>query len=155
VIGAATETAFVTSVEIPANALINKVMYRLTIHLRQTSTGTPPTANFKLRKTNTAGLTLWDGGVLTPNSSTTNQPLVFQFTLQGTAAAGAAVNVFTAPVGAERYNSWNVGTPPTTQPVAVATNASTPLVLTLTYGASTASNSFTVDAMFLEKIVAP
>lgn len=146
-----TETAFASTVTIDADKLIAGVMYELVVQGRITTSASAPTLNVKLRKDNTSGTTFYTAGAIAPANSTTTQPFIWCFRIQGTAASGASVNVWTAPEGGERFNIWNIGTPATTQPVAWATSSSNLLVCTVTWSANTAGNSITCDAMYLRR----
>lgn len=140
-----TPTLFATTYTIPASTLIaNKVLHA---YFAVTVVGSGSiTMRFKAKLGTVA---IFDSGAVTPAAATRLSGGIFQ--IQGTAAAGASVNVDTAEVGVgANMGPFGSGTDTLTQPVAIATNASQVLGLELTCSANTAGNSVTLRQLVVE-----
>jgi hypothetical protein len=135
-----TETAFATTLTIPANSLTAGRAFVAYWMVEQTTSSSAPTFIFKERLTNASGTTIYSSAAGSPGNSATGWQYEMAIATMGTAAPGASVNTLTAP----EHNVVSGGLNPmnrTGQPVAIGTNAAQTLVLTLTCGASTTGNS--------------
>lgn len=139
-----TETAFATTLTIPANLLAANRGFQVTWLLSSTSSGTASTFVFRQRLTNVSGTVLYNN-VAGPPAGNNASGLVYAFhtVTMGTAAPGASVNTYTGTI---LFTVGNGGTSTnnTAQPVAFATNAAQTLVLTAQCNNSTAGNSVTL-----------
>ena len=143
-IGAATETAFATTLTIPANLLQANRGFIVTWLVSVTSSATSSTWIMKQRLTNVAGTTIYSDTTGNPaGNSAAGLVYAFSTITMGTAAAGASVNTYTGPVVLPKGNGPTF-TNGTAQPVAIPTNAAQVLVLTGTCNNNTAGNSMTL-----------
>jgi hypothetical protein len=143
------ETDFSTTYTLPASFLITNRVVRVTWLGRMTTSGSPPSVGFSLKLGSTSVYTATNGG---PGMSLSNVPLGITFYIQGTAAAGSSVNVFTNPVGPPTALSSPFSRSSVNQPVTLATNGT----LTITPGwacsVNTVGNSATTDQLIVEAI---
>ncbi len=147
VIGATTPTLFATTYTIPANTLIANKAFRVTIGSLFTASGSGPTFTLDIL----LGATVVWTGVANAPAAATNNTFGGSYLIQGTAAAGASVNVVTSPVGSSLGVLWG-GKGTVNQPVLVATNANKVLAGRLTCSANTAGNSVTLQQLVVESI---
>jgi hypothetical protein len=145
-------TAFATSYTLPANALTANKLLRVTIGAALTSSASPPSMAFKLY---IGGTQVYAATPGSPNASLAGVTGGTTFLIQGTAAVGASVGVYTSPLSyaAEVSNHgtpFNAGT--IAQPVNLATNGALVIQPEFFCSASTAGNSLTLNQMVVEAI---
>jgi hypothetical protein len=139
------ETNFATNFSVPGNFFIANKGLRVTVVFSCVTTASP-TVKIRLKLGTTA---VYLSTALAPASS-----LSFgnTFIIQGTAAAGASVNVETGIVSSSpiisNANIWNQ----TAQPVAVATNGALTLQFSAEWSANTAGNSITLRQLLVEEL---
>jgi len=143
------ETDFTTTYTLAASFLTANRVVRVTWLGRESSSATPNNVGFNLKIGTT---NVYSAATVTPGVSLSNVPLGITFYIQGTAAAGASVNVFTNPVGPPTAVSSPFSKSSINQPVALATNGT----LTITPGwacnGNTAGNSATTDQLIVEAL---
>ena len=151
-IGATTETAFAKTYTISANYLTANRLLRITYVYAMATSGTPPSLRTRVRLGGVAGTIVYTSTNIAPSVSLTTEGGA-TFMIQGTAAAGASVNVETGCASCAAGLGTS-GVPftgnNTAQPVAVATNASQVLTLTFECSAATAGNSMNMRQMIVE-----
>lgn len=147
-----TETAFATTYTLPANLLATNKGIRISLGLLFTTSGTAPTKTLRLRVTNASGTVFYTSEAANWNNSLTNISIGATFMMLGAAAPSASSNTITFPVGVGSGGGGILGRNNTAQPVALATNASIVIVLTLQYSANTPSNTTTLQSLCVETI---
>ncbi len=144
VIGAATPTNFATTYTIPANTLIANKGFKVSVAFQVTGQGTP-SFTFDMLLGTTVVFTGPSAAV-----NLTNTGIGAIFLVQGTAAAGASVNVNTGLIGSGQLGILVRNT--IAQPVAVATNANKAVTFRLTCSTNTAGNSVTLEQLMVESV---
>lgn len=144
-----TETPYATTpYSIPANYLVANKTIRVTWNMDELTSVTPVTQRVRVRLGGTGinGVVVWDSTAVTPTASinTGGSPRGFRFSciFDGTAAAGASVNVL-ASCGADILTPTVPFAVANTvaEPIGgVATNGALPIYLTMQYGGNTAGN---------------
>lgn len=147
-----TETQFASTWQIPANYLGANKILRITYLMQGVATATVPTSLFKIRlgSVGIGGTTVYTQTALALATGAARVDAI-SFIIQGTAAAGAAANVVTSPIGVW-FNFSIIAVNTTSQPVAIATNAAQNINLTMTFGGNAASNTWTVLGMIVEEL---
>jgi hypothetical protein len=143
-IGATTPTNFATTYTIPANTLIANKGFKVSVAFQVTGQGTP-TFTFDMLLGTTVVFT---GPSASVNFTSTGIGAIFL--VQGTAAAGASVNVNTGLIGSGQLGILVRNT--IAQPVAVATNANKAVTFRLTCSTNTAGNSVTLEQLMVESV---
>jgi hypothetical protein len=141
------EQDFTQTYTLPAGYLIANKTVRVTATFIITSSITAPTARLKLRLGTTV---LYDGAATTPGNSNSNTSVTLGVLLQGTGAAGPAVDVEGAYL-APSVSGWPLR-PVIAQPVAVATNAPQAITLSIQYSATTAGNTLRLASLLIEEL---
>ena len=142
------ETDFTTTYTIPANFIVANRVLRITwLGRMTTASSSPPGMAFNLKLGTTSVFTA--STALPPAASLSNAPVGIVFYVQGTAAAGGSVNVFTNPALPSPtdvpFSKSSVN-----QPVALATNGSLAVKPGLVCASTSASNSLTTDQLIVE-----
>ncbi len=143
-IGANTPTNFATTYTIPANTLIANKGFKVSVGFQVTGQSTP-SFTFDMLLGTTVVYTGPSAG-----ATVTNVGIGAILLVQGTAAAGASVNVNTSLIGSGGLGILvrnNLA-----QPVAVATNANKAVTFRLTCSTNTAGNSVTLQQLLVESV---
>lgn len=135
--GGSTETAYGFNATFPANTIFANKIYRVDIVVERTATATVPTFTFRAKL---GGTTIYQSSA---NAPAAGGPFGHgtSFLIQGTAAAGASVNVETGVLVsgiATQAQLFSINN--TAQPIALATNGTLQLTFTLQLGAATVGN---------------
>lgn len=147
-----TETAFAATYTIPSGTLIANKLYRVTIGLELTASGSPATQRFRLRLGGISGTIVADSTAFAPAVNQASRPVLAQFLIQGTAAAGASAPVHTHSMGSGSPVSALSVANTVAQPVNVATNTDLAITPTIQFGANTAGNSLGLNQMLVEEM---
>jgi len=155
-----TETGFATVYPIPANWFSQNRLVRVTWAFDETTSATPVSQAIKVRLGASAscsgagctGTTVFAQSTpTTPSANLAARGVIFQCWFQGTGAPGASVNLRTICGGPGLSPTTPFGVANTnTTLTAVATNAQQNIVVTMTYGGSTAGNQVTMTLMNVE-----
>lgn len=130
---------FTTIYQIPANTIGATTVLRVSLLVQLSTDASSSTQNYYLKLGSTKVYTQLTA-ISVGNSVVRSWTM--EFLIHGTAAAGAAANVNTAPVnsGAVHGNTINE----TDQPVALATNGALDIILGLAFGTNTTGESSTL-----------
>lgn len=141
----ATEQNFATTYTLPANLLTTNKLVRVTAILQQT-TGNPQASNtYKLKL---GGTPVYTSDLIPPTASKTNVGIGFMWQVQGTAVPGASVNVESGIVTSSAMGTASRNVTP--QPVALATNGTLQIQLSLTFSATNGTDSVTLRQLIVE-----
>lgn len=145
-----TETAFATSLALPANFFIANKILLVMASFEYTGSATAVTALIKMRlqKAGPVNVVLYTGSAAATNNAA-GFGLGMVWIIQGTAAAGAAVNVMTGSLAPSPgiANIMGANKTPQVAGVAVATNAAQTLQFTNTFGGNTAGNTMNLTEL--------
>lgn len=145
-----TETIFASKYTVPANFLLANKALRVSFILEQISPGTAVSAKYNLRWGGIGGTLIMQGLAGTPGVNRTNT-VASMILIHSTAAPGASVNIHTAQGPTGGVTGWPLNSA-LSQPIPVATNAANDIVLTITYGGSTAGNINKLHAFIVEEL---
>ncbi len=156
VIGAATETPFSQSYQLPANFfnVANKAI-EIRAGVQFTTSGSAPTYTFKIRtqKAGPTNVSLYLPPAQAIGNNLTNLGSGTSVMLTGTAAAGAAASMVVSPMSAWTTSTSVInGRNTVAQPIAVDTTAAQTIGVTFTCSANTAANSMTLLSLTILEI---
>lgn len=147
-----TTSDFATTYTIPAKLIRAGKLLRITVGYSLTTSAGAPTINFKLQL---GGVAVFTSSTLPTTSAITGRSSAVSFVVQGTAAPGASVAVYTNPL-----NNWfganavmtPMGGNTVSQPVNLNTAAGLAIVPGLFCSANTAGNSMTIQQLIVEAL---
>lgn len=147
---------FATTYTIPANYLTANKLLRVILGLALTTSASPPTIAYRMT---VGGTNVYVAAGAVPTASLSGIAIGITFVIQGSAAAGASVAVYTHPLNGYMGLSSSVNgifqeTTALTivQPVNLATNGTLVIQPQLFCSANTAGNSMKVQQMVVEAL---
>ena len=136
---------------IPANYLVAGKTLKITPIWSMTTGSAPPTMQWQIKAGSTVIST--QTGTGTPGANLTGATGAFSFIIQGTAASGASVNVYTSPIATNNWQNGSLTPNNTAQPVALATNGTLTISLQSEWGsAGTGTNTMTLVSLMVEAL---
>ncbi len=145
-----TETNFASNWSMPASFLFTNKAIRVCAVFQFTTTGSPPTLILRLKAGSTV---LVNNGAIAPSVSLTSKGFSNCYTVQGTATAGASVNVEAGFVGDRQLtvnaNLFNQ----VAQPVSgIATNGALTIQISAQWGTATSGNTIQLRQFYVEEM---
>lgn len=146
-----TETVFATSYTFPANYIDASKTFRITVMVNVLGTATIPTSilRMRFRKAGPTDVNLYQSTALAYQAGTLGYG--GHFFIQGTAAAGASVNIMAGVVG-DNINGPFGRNVLNTLPVAIDTASAQTLQFTQQFSSNSAGNTVTLAQLIIEEL---
>lgn len=146
-----TETAFATQFALPANYLTANRLLRISAMFEYTTPGTAASQLIKLRlqKAGPTNTNLYQMGAAVTQTVSQTRSGGFQWLIQGTAAAGAAVAVDVGTLINMNNNTYVNGL---AQPITVDTASAQTIQITNTFGTNTTGNTINLRELIIEEL---